>query len=121
MASRAAGHNQEIGRWGESAAAEYLCTLGYELLGRNLRTPFGEIDLLVRSAGLIVFVEVKTRTSSTFGPPEQAVSPRKLQHMIQAAQYYAAVHDIDYWQIDVIAVEGRPGTKPLITHFENAV
>jgi hypothetical protein len=41
--------------------------------------------------------------------------------MLNAAQHYTAEHEIDHWQIDAIAVEGRPGTKPVITHFENVV
>ena len=41
--------------------------------------------------------------------------------MLNNAQHYAAEHEIDYWQIDAIAVEGKPGSKPVITHFENAV
>ncbi|MGE5250631.1 MAG: YraN family protein [Bacteroidota bacterium] len=113
-------HNQKIGRWGESAAAEYLTGCGYELVARNVRTPYGEIDLIARRGDVTLFVEVKTRTSGAFGLPEEAVNARKLAHMQAAAEHYAAANAINHWQIDVISVEGRPGSPPLITHFENA-
>lgn len=112
-------HNRRIGRWGEEAAAQYLVDLGDELIGSNIRTPYGEIDILTRRADVTVFVEVKTRTSAGFGLPEEAVNARKLEHMRQAAEYYAARNGIDHWQLDVISVEGKPGRPPTFTHFEN--
>ena len=113
--------NQMIGAWGESVAAEYLEKHGYETVARNFRTPHGEIDIIVKKDSMITFVEVKTRTSSKYGPPEIAVTPRKQEHMLATAGYYAQENEIDHWQIDVISVEGKPGQKPIITHFENAL
>ena len=112
--------NQRIGRWGEQAAADYLTGRGYEIVSRNIRTPYGEIDLIAKKDGFMVFVEVKARTSGTFGPPEIAVTPRKRQHMVSCAEYYAQQNEIDHWQIDVIAIERVEGRSE-ITHFENAV
>ena len=114
-------HNQRIGAWGEQVAADWLAARGDKLLGRNIRTPYGEIDLLVERGGVTVFVEVKALTSSKNFLPEQQITSRKREHMLQAAQHYAAEHAIDHWQIDVIAVEGRPGSEPVVTHFENAL
>jgi putative endonuclease len=112
-----------IGRWGEEIAAKYLVGKGYMLLARNVRTPYGEIDLLCQHATQIVFVEVKTRTSSTLGYPEDSVTPRKQAHMLSSAEYYLQAHELNEdWQFDVIAVEGVPGGKPpRITHFENVL
>ena len=121
MSAQARTHNQRIGQWGESAAADYLTAQGWTVLARNVRTSYGEIDLVTQHGDVTVFIEVKTRTSDSFGPPEVAVSTRKQQHMIAAAEQYAAEHNIDHWRIDVIAVEGRPGTKPVITHFESII
>ncbi len=115
------GRNQKVGKWGESIAVEYLQERGYNLVDRNVRTPYGEIDIIVEKDGLTVFVEVKTRTSSSLGPPEISVTPRKQEHMRAAAEHYAQENEIDHWQIDVIAVEGKPGTKPGVTHFENVI
>jgi len=115
------GHNQKIGAWGESVAAEYLEKRGFTIIGRNIRTPYGEIDIVVEKDGVAIFVEVKTRTSKSLGPPEIAVTPRKQEHMLAAAEHYAQEHDFDHWQIDVLAVEGKPGSIPIFTHFENAL
>jgi len=112
-------HNRRIGQWGEALATDYFVGKGCEIVARNFRTPYGEIDIVARRLDVTIFVEVKTRTSAAFGLPEEAVNPRKLQHMLAAAAHYAAEYDIDHWQIDVIAVEGRPGSTPVVTHFEN--
>jgi putative endonuclease len=114
-------HNQRIGAWGEQAAADYLLQQGYLIKGRNLRTPYGEIDILAQQDEITIFVEVKTRTSIRAGLPEESITPRKREHLRAAAEYYAAEHEIDHWQLDVLAVEGIPGGEPMITHFENAI
>jgi len=114
-------HNQRIGQWGEETAVEHLTQLGYEILARNIRTPYGEIDVVARQGNMTIFVEIKTRTSNTMGLPEDSINARKRQHMIAAAEHYAAESEIEYWQIDVIAIEGKPDTNPTITHFENAI
>jgi putative endonuclease len=114
-------HNQKIGKWGEDAVAEYLRERDYQILARNVRTPYGEIDIIAKQEDFYVFVEVKTRTSNKMGLPEESVNPRKQAHMLACAEYYAAENAIDHWQIDVIAVEGKQGFNPTITHFENAI
>lgn len=114
-------YKKEIGAWGEAAAADWLAEHGYQVLGRNIRTPYGEIDIIARQGEIVVFVEVKTLTSSKDFFPEEAITPTKQQHMMDAADHYCAENEIDHWQIDVIAVEGKPGGVPSITHFENAV
>ncbi len=113
-------HNQKIGRWGEQVAAEYLQNKGYELVDRNVRTPYGEIDLIHRRDGILVFVEVKTRTSSRYGYPEESITPRKQQHMFDSAEHYAQENKLEHWRIDAISIEGKPnGKTPKITHFED--
>ena len=113
--------NQFIGAWGEQSAAEYLTKRGCQIIARNARTPYGEIDIIAKQGGVYLFVEVKTRTSNKMGFPEEAVTARKRRHMLMAADHYAAENGIDHWQIDVAAVEGKPGTRPVITYFENAL
>jgi putative endonuclease len=113
-------HNQRVGRWGEQAAAEYLGGRDYEIAERNARTPYGEIDLVARQGDMTIFVEVKTRTSRTFGLPEESITPRKQAHLQACAEYYAAEHEIDHWQVDVIAIEKRDG-KVEIVHFESVL
>jgi putative endonuclease len=112
---------QTVGGWGENVAAGYLEEHGYKVTARNVRTPYGEIDIVAEKEGFTIFIEVKTRTSRSLGPPEISVTPRKQEHMLAAAEYYTQQNEIDYWQIDVIAVVGIPGKRTEFTHFENAI
>jgi putative endonuclease len=114
-------HNQTVGRWGEETAAAHLRQCGYEIIACNARTPYGEIDIIARQGDITIFVEVKTLTSSRNFFPEQNVTARKREHMLACAEHYAAENAIDHWQIDVIAVEGKQGLEPKVTHFENAI
>jgi len=114
-------HNQKIGKWGEDAVATYLAQRGYEIIARNARTPYGEIDIVAKQADIMIFIEVKTRTSMKMGLPEESVNLRKQAHMLACAEHYAAENAIDHWQIDVISVEGKVGLEPKITHFANAI
>ncbi|MEA3349383.1 MAG: YraN family protein [Chloroflexota bacterium] len=115
---------QILGRWGEEFTAKYLSARAYTIIERNARTPYGEIDIVARQEDIIVFVEVKTRTSTAFGYPEEAITATKREHMIQSAQAYLQNHpklDTD-WRIDVVAIQRKNSEKiPQIKHFENAV
>jgi putative endonuclease len=118
------GHRLSIGRLGESLAAAYLQEKGYTIQERNRHTPYGEIDIITVSGQVMVFVEVKTRTSRSLGPPEISITPRKTDHMRSAAEYYIQQHpELDYdWRIDVIAIQLQGGNAPpLIDHFENVL
>ena len=114
---------QAMGRWGEDAAASYLQTNGYTIVARNFHTPHGEIDIVAGRDDLLVFVEVKTRSSHAFAYPEASVTARKQAHMLSAAETYIELHPLasETWQFDVIAVEGAPGQPPVIEHFENVI
>jgi putative endonuclease len=119
---------QNLGKWGEDLAASYLCDRGYTILDRNLRTPYGEIDLIMRAPDseeepTIVFIEVKTRSSASFGLPEISVDSRKQEHLVNSALSYMQDHpDLGCgWRIDVISIQKIKGGNPHLTHFENAV
>jgi len=114
-------YNKQIGAWGEQAAVDYLIERGHRIIARNVRTPYGEIDIIAGQADVTVFIEVKTRTTKSMGLPEESITARKRGHMLSAAEYYAAEHEIERWQVDAISVEGKPGARPRITHFENAI
>ena len=114
-------HNQRIGKWGEENAEDYLVHKGFEIIGRNVRTPYGEIDIVAKQDDITIFVEVKTRTSNKMGLPEESITSKKREHMIACAEHYAMENEIDRWQIDVISVEGKLGSEPIITYFENAI
>jgi putative endonuclease len=118
------GRNQVVGQWGEAIAAQYLEEKGCEVLDRNVRTPYGELDLVVRQGEQIVFVEVKTRRGTLFGMPEAAVDQRKQARLLASAQHYLQSKQeilLD-WRVDVIAILGHPEAGvDQIMWFENAV
>lgn len=114
---------QSLGRWGENLAAQYLIQAGYTILERNARTPYGELDLIAQRGEELVFVEVKTRASTSLGPPEISVSKIKQEHLTSAAlAFLQARPELNQdWRIDLIAVLQLPGEPPQIEHFENII
>jgi putative endonuclease len=114
-------HRQIVGRWGENVAAEYLEKKGYKIVERNVHAARGEIDIVARKDNLLIFVEVRTRTSHSFSYPEESVTLRKQTYILSAAEEYLLLHPEsgDSWQFDLVAVEGSPGGNPQIEHFEN--
>jgi putative endonuclease len=126
---------QSLGSWGESVAARYLQSHGYKIKERNARTPYGEIDIVAIQPGnasqgwvdlspVTVFIEVKTRTSTAFGFPEESVTVRKQAHMLAAAESYIQEHpELGHdWRIDVIAIQCHGSRKKhSLKHFENVI
>lgn len=81
-------YNKNLGDFGEKAAAEYLENTGYVILKCNYRTPFGEIDIIAKDGDVLVFVEVKTRSSVKYGLPSEAIDKNKREHLIKSAEEY---------------------------------
>lgn len=110
---------QIFGRQGETDAADYALRHGYALIRRNYRTPYGEIDLILRSPeGELVFVEVKARTGTYFGYPERAVDARKRRHIVRSAYHYLEENYPDdddlIWRIDIIAIVYKRDQKTIL-------
>ena len=85
------GHKDErrkLGDQGEDLAAVALKKQGYKIVERNYVTPLGEIDLIAKQKGVLVFIEVKTRKSGRFGAPAEAVHPAKQTKLRRLADYY---------------------------------
>lgn len=81
-----------LGRRGEEAAVGYLAELGYLILDRNWRCDQGELDIVARDGGELVVCEVKTRSSTTFGTPAEAITPAKAARLRRLACMWAAAH-----------------------------
>ncbi len=113
-------HN--IGKKGEELALNFLQNKGLEILEKNWRFKKAEIDIIAKNPteNILIFVEVKTRTSDFFGTPESFVTPQKEKLMADAAQVYAQEIQHD-WEIrfDIIAVLFQK-KHPQISHFEDA-
>lgn len=82
--------NTQLGRYGETLVAQVLVSRGHQILIRNWRTRWMEIDLLTRFQQEVWVVEVKTRTSERFGTPPEAVRPQKFQKLWMAGQVVTA-------------------------------
>ncbi|MDP2909847.1 MAG: YraN family protein, partial [bacterium] len=75
-------HNKNLGDLGERLAGEFLERKGYEIVERNYRTKWSEIDLICKDKGDLVFVEVKTRIDGIFGTPEDAINKDKMRRLV---------------------------------------
>lgn len=102
-------NTRDIGLAAENKAASFLISQGYQVIERNFRSKFGEIDLVAIDGVTLVFVEVKARATRLFGLPEEAVNKRKIRHITMAGEYYASIHPElpELHRIDVVAIEGN--------------
>src|SRR3989344_202077 len=113
---------KNIGDYGETLAVEFLKKKKYKILGRNIRTKFGEVDILAEHDKKIIVCEVKARSGSgQFGRPEEAVDYFKQQKLIKMAKWLSM--DRQYanrvFQIDIVAIAF--GNPPKIEHLENVI
>lgn len=76
---------QTLGALGEAAAAAWLAAQGYQVLARNVRTRYGEIDLVARTGATVVFVEVKSRAGDRYGHPTEAIVAHKQRRLVRLA------------------------------------
>lgn len=115
-----AKHN-ETGSNGEKIAENFLQTKGYNILHRNWKWEKKEVDLIAEKDGLLVFVEVKTRSASYFGYPEDAVGPAKQEYLKTAAGEFLYRHpEFDQIRFDIISIMMRKDAIQEIVHFEDA-
>ena len=105
-----------IGSNAEHAAARHLETLGYRIVARNYKTSQGEVDIIAKHAGALVFIEVKARGTSSFGSPVEGMTPSKLRRLKNVAIGYLAAEigseDVD-WRIDFVGVTRAADGKSL--------
>ena len=114
-----AQHN-DTGKQGEDEAVRYLQQKGYKILERNYRHQHAEIDLIAQKGKLLIFVEVKTRTGTRFGNPEEFVNSTKARLVMKAAEHYIFAKDWQYdVRFDIIAVTVLPD-EVAIKHIEDA-
>lgn len=114
--ARGSKHHLEQGRQGEELAVNHLKRLGYRIICRNYRCSLGEIDIIARHRGVLVFVEVKSRRSEAFGSPKLAITPAKQHKLSQVAWHYLQEYDLTETsaRFDVVTVSDIKGPP----HFE---
>jgi putative endonuclease len=118
-----AGARKKLGDWGEALAARHLVDQGYQIVAQKWRCRDGEIDLVVQTGSILVFVEVKTRRGDRAGTPEEGLTAAKARKLLQLAQHYLLQHDLDVeWRIDMVAIElDGSGRFLRCDHIPNAV
>lgn len=99
---------------GEQVAADHLRKLGFRIHERNVRISLGEIDIVAQESKTLVFVEVRTRQGDSFGTPEESITIRKQQKLIQLAESYIQTFNEQFqdYRIDVVVVELSPSRVP---------
>ncbi|WP_435136067.1 YraN family protein [Formosa sp. A9] len=114
-----AKHNT-LGQLGEDEAVAYLIKKGYEILDRNYRYQKAEVDILALKADVLTAVEVKTRSTTEFGNPQDFVKPKQIQRLVGAVDAFIGIHDLDVEvRFDIIAIVKTPSGFD-IEHLEDA-
>ena len=95
-----------IGKKGELLAQEHIRKQGYTLLEKNFRCKLGEIDLIAKDRHMVVFLEVRTKTSTAYGPAYNSVTPHKQRQVKRVALFYIAQHNLvnTQFRFDVIGI-----------------
>ena len=113
-----------LGRWGESAAADFLRKKRYKIVGMGYRTRMGEIDIIAENREYIVFAEVKMRRSASFAEAKEYVGAEKQRRIIAAAKSWLMQNETEkqprFDVLEVYAPEGTDTKKPVINWIENA-
>ncbi|MFQ5329751.1 MAG: YraN family protein [Thermodesulfobacteriota bacterium] len=110
-----------LGKMGEELAAAALKGVGYRIVKRNYRCRSGEVDIVAIDGKIVVFVEVKTRSSEEYGPPQLGVDKRKQRQLSRAAMIYLKEKKLLKWpaRFDVVGIVVR-GKSHDIEHIKNA-
>lgn len=114
-----AQHN-ELGELGEQLAVDFLIENGYKILERNYRYMKAEVDIIAQKKDVLAVIEVKTRSTTHFGDPQDFVNPKKIKLLLSAIDYYVVQRDLDLdVRFDIVAViYQKDNTK--IEHLEDA-
>ena len=112
---------QHLGRTGEDLATQLLQKNHYKILGRNIKLPFGEIDILAQEKKTIVLVEVKTKRGRLFGLPQDMVHAHKQHKLRQLAGWLTQQYPEQVIRVDVVAVDLENPALPSIEHLENVL
>ncbi|MDB4107165.1 YraN family protein [Bacteroidia bacterium] len=113
-------HKQQLGKEGEDIAAAHLSSKGYKILARNYRSERAEVDIVAMQDDLLIIVEVKTRETSQYGNPEEAVGTGKINMLAQATEDYMIDKDMNCnVRYDIISII-KNQYKTEVTHLEDA-
>lgn len=111
-----------LGKLGEQIAVDYLQNHNYEIIGRNFRTRYGEIDIVARDGRTLVFIEVKSRSSVKFGTPEESITHDKRNKLRLMSAYFLSKNKLQHQshRLDVIGIIFE-GSKARLRHHMNVI
>lgn len=110
----------ELGKKGEQLAVDFLLKKGYDIIDRNYRFDNAEVDIIAQKKDTLAIIEVKTRSSTDFGNPQDFVKPKQIQRLVKAVDEYVNVNDLDVEvRFDIIAIVKEEKLFK-IEHLENA-
>ncbi len=115
-------YRQSVGKKGEDIACNFLESNGYEIIERNFRTKYGELDIIASKDGILVFVEVKAKTDTRTGMPYETVNKNKIKHLMRAIQFYQLTHKVKdlKMSLDVISIIIGPDNRVKeLKHFKS--
>ncbi|MCA0131415.1 YraN family protein [Winogradskyella alexanderae] len=114
-----AQHN-ELGKKGEQLAVDFLVDKNYQIIERNYRFDKAEVDIIAKKKNILAIVEVKTRSSSDFGNPQDFVKPKQIKNLVKAVNEYLIENNLDTEvRFDIIAiVEEKASFK--VEHLKDA-
>ena len=114
-------NNIQLGKLGEQLAKDYLVKKGYQILETNFRFEHSEVDIICLKNDILIFTEVKTRSSFNFGFPEEAVTEKKQDSLKKVAEFYMLEHpEYEFCRFDIISCLIQYGEIKEIKHFEDA-
>lgn len=114
--------NREMGQNGEDLACEFLRNKGWDILARNYYAGHSEIDIIAKDGNVIVFLEVKMRSTSRFGQPIEFVNEQKIVHVYRAAEHWVHKHKMQDspLRFDIIGILTSKKNPPEIAHYPDA-
>ncbi len=111
-----------LGKLGEDLAVRWLKKQGYNIIARNLKLSYQEIDIVARRGGILVFVEVKTRAENVCQRAEEAMDQRKTQNLKRAIALFLSQSRLNYQdlRLDLIAIEiNKTARRARLKHYQN--
>ena len=113
-------HHNELGKRGEQMAVNHLLKNGYAILERNYRFDKAEVDIIAHKEDILAIIEVKTRSTTDFGNPQDFVKPKQIQRLVKAVNEYVIENDLDVEvRFDIVAIV-KQNNKFKVEHLEDA-
>ncbi len=113
-------HHNQLGKKGEQLAVDFLLKNGYDIVERNYRFDKAEVDIIAQKSDILAIIEVKTRSTTDFGNPQDFVKPKQIQRLVKAVDEYIITNRLDVEvRFDIIAIV-KEDKSFKIEHLEDA-